>query len=153
MNITLVNSFVIPADYTWNLGEKLTFHYTWTSHWAHLYACVSVTTEQPSGEYDGSTPWPPVSETTSKGPENLMNLTTLCDTFYLCVGNDSALQCSSICNCTHCVCVCVWALVHDVCLCLNDDAFTSCYTLSELGHNTGLQLCLWDKHLLSSFIL
>lgn len=83
-----------------------------------------------------------------------MNLTTPWDRFYLCVEDYSSLW-SSPHPWLHAVCVCIPVhLCKSVCLRLNDDAFTSCYTLSGSGHNTGLcELCLWDKHLLSSFII
>lgn len=42
---------------------------------------VLVSKDLPSGEDDGSTPWPPVSESTSKGTENMANLAILCERF------------------------------------------------------------------------
>lgn len=108
---------------------------------------VLVSKDLPSGEDDGSTPWPPVSESTSKGPENVVKPASLCQRF-VCVTQPLRTPPYVIpqAACSECECGFVLDFFN---LCLNDDTLTSRRTLSlpllaslpKSGHNTWLQLC------------
>lgn len=112
---------------------------------------VLVSKDLPSGEDDGSTPWPPISERTSKGSENVVKPASLCQRF-VCVTQPlrTPPYVIPLTACSEC------GFVLDFFnLCLNDDTLTSCCTLSlpllaslpKSGHNTRLQLCRWDVNI------